>query len=221
MFAQANSEHCRHKIFNARLDHRRREAGQVAVRDDQEYAPVAAEGHDRRVQRQLVDHGRRRPCALLPRGAAQGNVYAASRRADAHPDEGRDAQPPDRDLAVPGRLHRRRRRNPRRRRDRPRRQAEGGPDRLHGVEPDAAGRVQPWENARDVDRSRSRSAIARQARHLRQAGPHRVAAADHDRRPDRRRRIQQRIRPAEPRRLFPHLRAERRRRACAAITSRS
>ncbi len=24
MFAQANSEHCRHKIFNARLDHRRR-----------------------------------------------------------------------------------------------------------------------------------------------------------------------------------------------------
>ncbi len=24
MFAQANSEHCRHKIFNASLDHRRR-----------------------------------------------------------------------------------------------------------------------------------------------------------------------------------------------------
>jgi phosphoribosylformylglycinamidine synthase len=26
MFAQANSEHCRHKIFNAELDHRRRAA---------------------------------------------------------------------------------------------------------------------------------------------------------------------------------------------------
>jgi phosphoribosylformylglycinamidine synthase len=32
MFAQANSEHCRHKIFNAELDHRRRGAAAVAVR---------------------------------------------------------------------------------------------------------------------------------------------------------------------------------------------
>ena len=31
MFAQANSEHCRHKIFNARLDHRRRAASPVAI----------------------------------------------------------------------------------------------------------------------------------------------------------------------------------------------
>ncbi len=31
MFAQANSEHCRHKIFNAQLDHRRAAAGAFAV----------------------------------------------------------------------------------------------------------------------------------------------------------------------------------------------
>ena len=35
--------------FQRRLDHRRREAGQVAVRDDHEYPPVAAEGHHRRL----------------------------------------------------------------------------------------------------------------------------------------------------------------------------
>ena len=38
MFAQANSEHCRHKIFNAELDHRRRERRRVAVRDDPQHA---------------------------------------------------------------------------------------------------------------------------------------------------------------------------------------
>ena len=37
MFAQANSEHCRHKIFNATLDHRRREAAAVAVPDDPQH----------------------------------------------------------------------------------------------------------------------------------------------------------------------------------------
>jgi phosphoribosylformylglycinamidine (FGAM) synthase-like enzyme len=42
---------------------------------------------------------------------------------------------------------------------------------------------------------------------LRQARAHRLGARHHDRRPDRRRRLQQRIRPAQPRRLFPHLRA--------------
>ena len=51
------------------------------------------------------------------------------------------------------------------------------------------GLAQPWE----VD--------------CRQAGPHRVRARHHARRPDRRRGVQQRIRPAEPRWLFPHVRA--------------
>ncbi len=42
---------------------------------------------------------------------------------------------------------------------------------------------------------------------LRPAAAHGVGAADHDRRPDRRRVVQQRIRTPESRRLFPHLRA--------------
>ena len=40
-----------------------------------------------------------------------------------------------------------------------------------------------------------------------QARSHRLGARHHDRRPDRRRRVQQRIRPAEHLRLFPHVRA--------------
>ncbi len=42
MFAQANSEHCRHKIFNARVHHRRRGAGQEPVRHDPPHAPDRA-----------------------------------------------------------------------------------------------------------------------------------------------------------------------------------
>jgi len=62
--------------------------------------------------------------------------------------QGRDAQPPDRDLSVPGRRHRLRRRDPRRGRHRPRRQAQGGPRRLHRVQPATPRRgVQPWEDA--------------------------------------------------------------------------
>ena len=41
----------------------------------------------------------------------------------------------------------------------------------------------------------------------RQAGAHRLGARDHDRRADRRGGVQQRVRPAQPRRLLPHLRA--------------
>ena len=43
---------------------------------------------------------------------------------------------------------------------------------------------------------------------LRQARAHRQRAADHDRRAARRRRLQQRVRPAEPVRLLPRLRAD-------------
>ena len=51
--------------------------------------------------------------------------------------------------------------------------------------------------------SRFRAAVGSQIR-LRQAAAHCVGAADHARRPDRRRGVQQRIRPPESRRLFPH-----------------
>ena len=43
---------------------------------------------------------------------------------------------------------------------------------------------------------------------LRQTRPHRLRARHHDRRPARRRRLQQRIRPPRDQRLLPHLRAE-------------
>ena len=56
--------------------------------------------------------------------------------------------------------------------------------------PDA---LQPWE------------------KRLRPPVAHRLGARHHARRPDRRRCLQQRIRPPEPDRLFPHLRAGRRR----------
>ena len=47
-------------------------------------------------------------------------------------------------------------------------------------------------------------------RRLRQARPHRLGALDHGRGAHRRRRLQQRVRPAQPRRLLPHLRDARR-----------
>ena len=123
-----------------------------------------------------------------------GRALYRARRAHAHPDEGRDAQPSDRDRAVSGRGDRIGRRDSRRRRDRQRREAEGGAHRIHGVAPAHA----------DV--------AAAVGRAVRQARPHRVRAGDHARRPDRRRGVQQRIRPAESARLLPHVRAGSRRR---------
>ncbi|MCK7500594.1 MAG: hypothetical protein MZW92_67995 [Comamonadaceae bacterium] len=124
---------------------------------------------------------------------------------DAHPDEGRDAQPPDRDLAVPRRGHRLGRRDPRRGRHRPRRQAQGRPVRLLGVEP-----------------AHPRARRSRGKRDLRQARAHRLARSQiMIEGPIGARGLQQRVRPAQPRRLLPHLRAGGGRRACAATTSRS
>ena len=125
MFAQANSEHCRHKIFNAdwTIDGVAQDKSLFQmIRNTAQLHPA---GHDRRLLRQFLDHGGRRGRALLAR-LPNGASYAHARCADAHADEGRDAQPPDRDLAVSGRRHRRRRRNPRRGRDRPRRQPKAG-----------------------------------------------------------------------------------------------
>ena len=60
-------------------------------------------------------------------------------------DEGRDAQPSDRDRAVSGCGDRLRRRDPRRGRDRHGCQTQGGAHRLHGFESEYSRRVQPWE----------------------------------------------------------------------------
>ena len=74
MFAQANSEHCRHKIFNADwiIDGVKQDKSLFA--DDQEHAPAAAEGHRRRLQRQLVDHRRRAPSRASTRAATATNT---------------------------------------------------------------------------------------------------------------------------------------------------
>ena len=80
-----------------------------------------AAAHHRRLQRQRGGDGRRtRSSAGCPQGYTNAPLYAARREPVARADEGGDAQPSDRDLAVPRRGDRRRRRDPRRRRDRAR-----------------------------------------------------------------------------------------------------
>ena len=144
MFAQANSEHCRHKIFNAdwivdgvpqdkslfamiRATHAAHPQGTVVA-----YADNASVMEGATVDRFYPRDG----CALRRERA----------RTTAHPDEGGDAQPSDGDRAVSGRGHGVGRRDPRRGRDRRRRQAEGGSRRLHGLAICAFPTLaQPWE----------------------------------------------------------------------------
>ena len=118
MFAQANSEHCRHKIFNAEwyVDGEKQDA--LAVPADQAVDRGAPGGRAVGVQGQRG--GRRGPAAERFFPDADG-VYRGHAEAVAHPRQGRDPQPPDRDLAVPRRGDRLGRRDPRRGRDRPRR----------------------------------------------------------------------------------------------------
>ena len=124
MFAQANSEHCRHKIFNADfiVDGERQPRSLFGmIRHTEE---VAGAGHGRRLQRQRLGDGRRPTASAgCPSRPTAPSRYAGRDDERARADEGRDAQPPDRDLAVPGRVDRRRRRDPRRGRDRPRRRS--------------------------------------------------------------------------------------------------
>ena len=192
MFAQANSEHCRHKIFNASWIVDGVPQDEEPVRHDPRHPRRASAGDDRRVLRQRRGDGRRARGSATTRTATAAT--ARHDALDAHADEGRDAQPSDRDRAVSGRGDRLGRRDPRRGRDRHRREAQGGTGRLHGVAPARAG---------------PRRAVGDRAR---QARAHRVAARHHARGADRRGVVQQRVRPAEPRRLFPHLRAAGRRR---------
>ena len=210
MFAQANSEHCRHKIFNADwiIDGERQPKSLFAmIRNTHAKNPA---GRALGVSRQRRRHGRRARQALLPE--SRERHLRRGRRAHRHPHEGGDAQPPDGDLAVSRRGHRLGRRDPRRRRDRvaarnPRPDSRDFPSRTCAF----PGFEQPWEK-RTVDGTG-------------QAGSHRLGARHHDRRADRRRRVQQRIRPAEHLRLLPQLRAGGGTAipatACAAITSPS
>ena len=117
---------------------------------------------------------RARPTAPQPTAAQRG------RRARA--DEGRDAQPPDRDLArsrVPPPAPAARSATKARPAAAP---AQGRADRLRGL----ATCTCPVPTSRG-----SASRVGK-------PGAHRQPAADHDRGPARRRRVQQRVRPAQP-----------------------
>ncbi len=133
MFAQANSEHCRHKIFNAdwRIDGVAMPQSPFAmIRNTTAQSPdgVLSAYSDNAA----VIAG---PVAARFFAAGDTHAYAWTHGARRHPAQGRDPQSSDRDLAVPGRRHRLRRRDPRRGRDRARLQAEGRAGRIHGVEP--------------------------------------------------------------------------------------
>ncbi len=200
MFAQANSEHCRHKVFNASwtVD---------GAEQDKTLFGMIKHTHQRSPAHTLVrvlgqrggDRGQHRQALLRRSGRRR---VARPRGTHRLRDQGGDAQPSHRDRAVARCGHRRRRRDPRRGRDRPRRQAEGRAHRLLGVRP---------------AHSRPAAAVGSGSP---AAAAHGQRVRDHARRPARRRRVQQRIRPRLPGRLFPQLRArDRRSPACAAATT--
>ena len=177
MFAQANSEHCRHKIFNAQFVIDGVAQPTVAVRDDPQHLRSA---HPHGVLSAYRDN------AAVIEGSAGTRCFpdpepasTAARRADRHPDESRDAQSPDRDLArfpAPP-------------------PAPGGEIRDEG----ATGRgAKPKAGLAGFSVSNLlipgiRAALGARASASR---PHRLGARHHDRGAARRRRLQQRIRPA-------------------------
>ena len=143
MFAQANSEHCRHKIFNAswtidgaaqdkslfqmiRNTHAASPRGTVVAYSDNSAVMEGAE-----IERFFPD-------------ATAG--LGLPPRPHAHPHEGGDAQPPDRHRAAPRRGHGRRRRDPRRGRHRHRaRKPKAGLTGFSVSNLNLPGQREPWE----------------------------------------------------------------------------
>ena len=102
MFAQANSEHCRHKIFNAdfTIDGQRQPLSMFGmIRHTEKTSPqhtvVAYNDNAAVMEGGPVER-------WLPQGFTNAPVYGARARDRACADEGRDAQPPECDLAVSG-----------------------------------------------------------------------------------------------------------------------
>ena len=132
MFAQANSEHCRHKIFNADwiIDGQAQEHSLFdMIRSTHATNPdgVLSAYKDNAA----VIEGGQRPA---PGGRRVRRVPPASGRR-AYADEGGDAQSPDRHLAISWRGDRQRRRDSGRGRHRAGRDAQGRTDRFHGFPP--------------------------------------------------------------------------------------
>jgi hypothetical protein len=162
MFAQANSEHCRHKIFNADwiIDGEPQDErlfGMIRTTTEASPGGVISAYSDNAA----VIEGWTTP-RLMPEPSSREYTYCS--------------EPVHILMKVETHNHP------------PRRKTEGRVDGIHRVAP-AHSRL---STALGVGFSASR--------------PHGDTARDHDRRADRWRRIQQRIRPAESLRLFPHLR---------------
>ncbi len=187
MFAQANSEHCRHKIFNADWVIDGVAQDEIPVRHDPRDPPAQSRGHRGGLLGQCRGHRRgASPVASTPAPTAiygyREELTHILAKVETHNHPTAISPFPGAATGSGGEI-----------RD------EGATGR--GSKPKAGlcgfsvsnlnipGFAQPWETD------------------LRQAGAHRLGAADHDRRADRRRRLQQRIRPAQPGRLLPHLRA--------------
>ena len=210
MFAQANSEHCRHKIFNASftIDGQAEAQSMFAmIRDTHARAPqhtvVAYSDNASVMEGGVVQRWLPEGYTNAPRYSGRDELTHVLMKVETH-------NHPTAISPFPGRVDRRRWRDPRRGRDRPRLEAEGGAHRLHGLEPASA-----------TDRRRRRDRRAVGARALRQARSHRERPADHDRRPARRRRVQQRVRHGRTSPATSASTSRPSRASVAAITSRS
>ncbi len=195
MFAQANSEHCRHKIFNADW-----------IIDDEQQAislfGMIRNTHKLHPEGTVVAYSDN---SSVIEGAEIDRFYPRARRCYAFSKELTHTlmkvethNHPTAIAPFAGAATGSRRRDPRRRRDRLRLQAQGGSGRLLRVQPATFPASTSLGKAAPIGQAGKRIASA---------------SADHDRRPARRRRVQQRIRPSQPGGLLPHLRRERQRRS--------
>ena len=212
MFAQANSEHCRHKIFNATwtIDGERKDATLFdMIRATHRAAPqgtvVAYSDNSAVLEGRTVS--RFYPYSDHPTGAV-GVDYGARNelthtvfKVETHNHPTAISPFPGASTGAGGEI-----------RD------EGATGR--GAKPKAGlcgfsvshlripDMRHAWERDNDVTRSEQQSSVR-----SRVSRSHRQRVVDHDRRPDRRGGVQQRVRPSEFARLLSQLRAERRRQA--------
>ena len=171
MFAQVNSEHCRHKIFNGSWTIDGVE-GERSLFEMIRHTQACNPGEVLSAYRDNAAVASRARSELVRSGPVHRTVLDGT-RAGRDSDEGGDPQSSHRDLAVSGRRHRFRRRDSRRGGDGPRRPQQGGDVRILSLEPAHPG-LRPAMGARQWP------ALA-----------HRFCTRDHARRSDRRRRVQQ------------------------------
>jgi phosphoribosylformylglycinamidine synthase len=155
MFAQANSEHCRHKIFNASWTINGRE--QLHNGGPQSLFKMIKNTHATTPQYTLSAYSdnaavvegygarRFRPQPGTQAYASEAEVPSAfCIKVETH-------NHPDRDRPVPRAQHRQRRRDPRRRRDRPRWPSEGGLCGFSVSHLRIPTLPQPWEATRSLN----------------------------------------------------------------------